>query len=330
MRAASCRRWIVAAALLLCSTAPSHAGGPTDGFTLPVFPIGAPNVNAYNAAMVSALDHAGTFYTQCCDTVITAYTGETVTRGDGGEFGCPAPPVFPECFIAANCICSYADGEGDPFIVNGNYTGAFGSHILLYDGHAGYDYGYGFDTPLVATRGGQLCKAFDDPINGTSGQPNAWDGFHTFFIDHGTFGQTGYASWYLHATDLDGVDMSGQPLANLGVGGCAQVEDGQLVGRVGNFGTFAPHLHFEVRIYTPAFGPEVFPQVIDPYGWTGAGPDPWSQGGNNQAASRLHTVWVPEPSASALALAALIAIGAISSSSRRDFRRRSARSRRAS
>jgi len=313
---------VVALALFPPFPETSRAGNPTDGFTLPVFPIGLPGVGAYDARMVSALDHAGAFYTQCCDTTITAFTGETVHR-DRGALLCPAEPVFPECFFAPNCVCAYPDPEGRPFVVNGNYTGAFGAEVLLYDGHAGYDYGYDFETPLVATRGGQLCKAFRDEVNGTRGQPSAWDGFHTFYVDHGSFpagsgdAGTGYASWYLHASDLDGTGTNGQPLAGLEVGGCAPVAEGQLVGRVGNHGTLAAHLHFELRIYDPRFGPEQSPQVIDPYGWTGDGPDPWSEGGNDQAVSRLQAVWAPEPGSGALAGAALLSVSCLRRYSRR-------------
>lgn len=299
---------VLVAALL--ATSPSHAADPTDGFTLPFFPIGVPGIHAYNAPIVSTLDHSSTFYTQCCDTTITAYTGETVTRG-ASAFQCPAAPTAPTCFFTPNCICSYPDPEGDPFIVNGNYTGAFGPSVLLYDGHAGYDYGHGFDTPLVATRGGQLCKAARDEVNGTRGAVSAWEGFHTFYVNHGTFGENGYASWYLHAADLDGTDTSGTPLANLEVGGCAPVEDGQLVARVGNFGTALPHLHFELRIYTPLFGPEEFSRVIDPYGWTGDAPDPWSQGTNGQAVSRLEAVWLPEPDRLWSAVAVLLGLAGV-------------------
>ena len=118
---------VLVAALL--ATSPSHAADPTDGFTLPFFPIGVPGIHAYNAPIVSTLDHSSTFYTQCCDTTITAYTGETVTRG-ASAFQCPAAPTAPTCFFTPNCICSYPDPEGDPFIVNGNYTGAFGPSVL--------------------------------------------------------------------------------------------------------------------------------------------------------------------------------------------------------
>ena len=292
------RQWVpgalVVALLLTPASEPSRAVDPVEAFSLSFFPIGIPGVDAYNARVVAALDHSSTFYTGCCDTTITAYTGETVTRGPSA-LGCPAAPEFPACFVASNCICAYADPEGDPFIVNGNYAGAFGVSFLLYDGHPGYDYGYAFDTPILATGSGQLCKAIQDEINGTRGAASAWEGFHTFYIDHGTFGEEGYASWYLHAAELDGTATTGAPLENLAVGGCAPVVAGQLVARVGNVGTLLPHLHFEVRTYTPILGPEQFSRIIDPYGWTGEDPDPWSQGSNGQALSRSQPVWVPEP-----------------------------------
>jgi hypothetical protein len=279
------------------------SGEPEDGFTLPFFPIGLPGVHAYNARVVAALDHAGTFYTQCCDTTITVFTGESVSRGTTA-LACPAQPVFPECFVAPSCVCAY--GGTSAFQVTGGYTGGiFGPTWLLYDGHAGWDYDYARDTPIVAPRAGRLCKAMQDEINGELGAASAWDAFHTFYVDHGEFAGIGYASWFLHADALDGVDLQGAPLVDLEVGDCANVASGQLVARVGNFGTFLPHLHFELRVHDAALGPEDSPQVVDPYGWTGDEVDPWSTGTNRQALSRTAAVWVPEPPRAALTATAM-------------------------
>jgi cysteine-rich repeat protein len=259
---------------------------------LTTFPIGVPGVSAYDAAIVSVLDHAGGFYTGCCDTQITAFTGETARREDGA-FSCPAAPTFPACLFAS-CSCGYAHPDGLPFTVAGAYASPLGPGYLYYDGHAGWDYSYGAGVPLVAVAAGSLCKAVADPINGTNGQATAWDGFHTFYVDHGVVGGSGYASWYLHAADLAGTAVGGAPLAALAPGQCAPVVEAQLVATVGNAGTFLPHLHFELRRYVPADGAEgPASKVIDPYGWRGTTPDPWTDPLENaQALSQSAPAWI--------------------------------------
>ena len=126
-------------------------------------------------------------------------------------------------------------------------------------------------------------------INGHVGAASAWDKFHTFYVDHGVIDGIGYAVWYLHATDLEGAALQA-----LAPGQCAPVAGGQVVATVGNVGTFLPHLHFEVRTYVPAEGPEGFgSRVIDPYGWTGSGADPWTDPlVNPQAAPQQEPLWV--------------------------------------
>ena len=262
-------------------------------FTLEQFVIGLPGLDAYNADIVSTLDHTGPFYQNCCDTNITAYTGESADRSNGHVF-CPEEPTnFPACLFAS-CLCGFLHPEGENFVVNGNYASPFGAQYLYYAGHAGYDYDYGFGVDLVAGADGQLCKALEDPINGRFGFPTAWDKFHTFYIDHGAFAGRGHASWYLHAADLAGQDTGGNDLADLEPGECAPVVEGQLVGTVGNAGTGLPHLHFEVRRYDLVDGPEAFStRVIDPYGWSGSTPDPWSNPAENpQAESQVAPLWL--------------------------------------
>jgi cysteine-rich repeat protein len=256
-------------------------------FTLPLFPIGEPGATAYTAPITSVLDHGGTFYTHCCDTETVAYTGEVARREDG-ELFCPvAAGDFPACLFASGCLCSYPPPGGGTFVITGSYTGFGGSH-LLYDGHAGYDYAYGFGVPIVAPRAGQLCKAQEDLVNGRFGFASAWEKFHTFYVDHGDVGGVGHATWYLHASDLET-----PALQALAPGECAAVTQGEVVARVGNTGTGAPHLHFEAREYVPADGPEAASsRVYDPYGWTGTTPDPWeTPGANPQAVHRAAPVW---------------------------------------
>jgi cysteine-rich repeat protein len=83
-------------------------------------------------------------------------------------------------------------------------------------------------------------------------------------------------------------------LQSLTPGACAAVADGQTVASVGNAGTLVAHLHFEMRTYDPAEGPEgQASRVIDPYGWTGVAPDPWADpAANFQAQARDAPTWI--------------------------------------
>ena len=86
-------------------------------FTLPRFPLEPLRLSAYRVEITAVLDHSSRFYTQCCDTEIAAYTGETVVRGTDAL--CPVEPVFPVCFFQI-CVCSYPRPDGEPF----GWTGA--------------------------------------------------------------------------------------------------------------------------------------------------------------------------------------------------------------
>jgi cysteine-rich repeat protein len=261
-------------------------------FTLPRFVIDLPGATAYNSQTISVLDHTDRFYQRCCDTNVTAYTGESADRNENAVF-CDTEPVFPACFFA-NCQCGFTAPGGDPFTVNGTYASPFGAQYLYYAGHPGYDYDYGFGTPLLAARAGMLCKAQEDPINGRGTFASAWDAYHSFYIDHGSFNGRGYASWYLHAANLEGQDLQGNNLQDLTPGQCGPVAAGQVIARIGNQGTIFAHLHFEVRTYDVNAGPEAgSTKVIDPYGWQGATPDPWINPNENpQAEHRQAPTWI--------------------------------------
>jgi cysteine-rich repeat protein len=255
-------------------------------FHLPILPVDDGTATAYTAPVVSVMDHSGGFYTGCCDTRITAFTGETATRDAAAVF-CEEPPDFPSCLFAF-CLCGYRHPAGAPFTATGTYASPFGPEYLYYDGHAGYDFSYAAGRLLVATADGVLCKALHDPVNGMAAAPTAWDAFHTFYVDHGSAGGVGWASWYLHAAAL------APPWSLLTPGACAPVAAGTTVGTVGSTGTGVPHLHFEVRRYVAADGPEASSaRVVDPYGWRGAGDDPLAAPGENpRAITQGAPLWI--------------------------------------
>jgi cysteine-rich repeat protein len=257
-------------------------------FTIAGFPLGG--VTPYTAPMIAVMDHSGAFYSACCDTRMVAFSGASAERADNAAL-CPAESVAPTCLLAS-CLCGYAS-DAEPFDVTSGYASPFGPSYLYYDGHAGYDYAASALDPIFAADGGELCKAVTDPINGALGATTAWEGFHTFYIDHGPHGGFGWSTWYLHAEDLQGSGLGGELLADLDPGECAPVAAGQVVAAVGSIGTGSPHLHFEARRYAIGDGPgAASARVVDPYGWRGEGTDPLaSPGENSQAVTQTAPLW---------------------------------------
>jgi hypothetical protein len=141
-------------------------------------------------------------------------------------------------------LYGYEKADGSAFIVNGHYTGG---ETLYYDGHPGID----FRTKDQAANGQINVLA---AASGTA-RWVAGSAFNTIYIDHGN----GYTTHYLHLS---------QRIAADGL----SVTAGQVIGVSGEAGApGAPHLHFEVKLN----GVEV-----DPYGWEGAGADPYTRATN--------------------------------------------------
>jgi hypothetical protein len=118
------------------------------------------------------------------------------------------------------------------------FDGATG---YAYDGHRGTDYAVPSNTPVVAA---------DDGIV-----------IYSEWSDSG-----GYGVVMDHAYDRTAYFHNNQLFVYPG----QHVSRGQLIALSGSTGnSTGPHVHFEVRdLLTPWHS-------IDPYGWTGAGPDPW-------------------------------------------------------
>ena len=204
------------------------------------------------ARISAVLDHAGTSLDSTCktpfswglrakDRKVIAFNGEV---GDGAS--CTTGPF------------GYAKNQPGPFFAKKeiNYVGVYDMHdkyapswYLNYDGHCGYDFSYPVGTPILAPADGDLSKALlTDPVDGTNKQATAWDGFHTFYIDH----RNGFFTWFLHATnlhhDIEKVLQTAKP---------APVTRGQTIAYLGKVGTPGAHLHFEVR--------DKNNRIIDPY-----------------------------------------------------------------
>src|SRR5579864_2641450 len=131
----------------------------------------------------------------------------------------------------------YPTRQADGIMIR--FDGATGH---AYDGHRGTDYAVPSNTPVVAADDGTVIYA-------------EWsnDGGWGVVIDHATD-----RTAYFHNTVL--FVYPGQ-----------HVSHGQLIALSGSTGnSTGPHVHFEVRDLQTNW------HSIDPYGWTGKGPDPWS------------------------------------------------------
>jgi hypothetical protein len=217
-------------------------GTAGSSFRLSVFPL--PNRTAYSAVINSVFDHSMTA-THAVDGVVTAYTGETGWSQFGSNL------YAPEAMLGSNLVIvggmtdlnGYKGSQGTPFVVNGHYSGGV---YLYYDGHAGIDY-----RTIDQASNGQI-----NVLAAAAGTAHVIQGsaYNTIYIDHGN----GWTTHYLH-------------LSQRRVSEGAQVQAGQLIGISGSTGATAPHLHFEVQYFgTP----------VDPYGWLGAGSDPYTRATN--------------------------------------------------
>ena len=100
------------------------------------------------------------------------------------------------------------------------------------------------------------------------GYNHQFNGNHMFILHdengNGNFSDDGLRAAYLHFASL--AVVTGQI-----------VEEGQLLGYGGSTGySSSPHLHFEVQRSSDGWATR---RSVDPYGWQGAGADPWP-GGN--------------------------------------------------
>lgn len=185
--------------------------------------------------------------------------------------------VFDHCspnYAADGVICrfdgtvAYAGNGRSPDFGLGYSSTNGGKTWLFYDGHDGWDLGLYYEPVLAAADGVVTYSGWANP------------GCHTcssglsIRIDHGN----GFDTYYGHLWKLQA-----------GVGQI--VRRGQVIGISGKTGNAAgEHLHFGVYKHG-TWDP------VDPYGWEGAGPDPWPDDAGNLwigGAARSPDVPVPD------------------------------------
>jgi hypothetical protein len=228
---------------------------------------------------------------------VEAFTGE-IGGGAGNEDLCSGPPY------------GYRDPRVPPknFIVCGIYKGVQCSGAgydplayLQYDGHPGYDYAFGYGTPVYPAVSGVVSYCTGSA--GRSGPLLSPKDYHTLEIDPKD--GSGYRVFYLHLssypdpkdssricrkTDHNPPDQGNVSCAtNHGnIEKCSTCPlDGEMVSAQdrtkpiaytgdfsnGSWGGVKEHLHFEVDREKPGTGTWI---AVDPYGWhpSSAEPDP--------------------------------------------------------
>jgi murein DD-endopeptidase MepM/ murein hydrolase activator NlpD len=160
--------------------------------------------------------------------------------------------IFDHCnpdYTQDGKVCRFDGAVGyksygvDPTFALGYAQTPGGTDYLYYDGHNGWDLGLNYEN-VRAAADGTVRLAGSDSINPCYGQ--------TIIVDH----PNGLSTRYAHLSQI--YVAPGQPVAR-----------GQVIALSGTTGcSTGPHLHFGVYITNTW-------TAIDPYGWTGAGGDPW-------------------------------------------------------
>ncbi len=175
------------------------------------------------------------------------------------DWPAPAAPFLVRPMERLFPVTSFFDHE-TPFLQkNGailTYWGRSETDLAFaYDGHTGWDFGMGPPDAILAAAAGEVIFA-----------GNSDDGCATparaVVVDHGN----GYRTLYWH-------------LASIAVTSGAQVRAGDLLGVAGDSGcAIGAHLHLQVQYLG---------RDVDPFGWCGAGSDPWQTSSAGQ-----QSVWL--------------------------------------
>ena len=223
--------------------------------------------------------------------VVDPYPAQMPVTGIGGQYGVAGAgflslPCLGDChFVSSNfdhCGPNYASdgricrfdgvtadaGNGrDPDAPTGYALSAGGSDYLYYDGHDGLDLGLYYEQVVAAADGTVTYADWSTPGCARCGFGQG------IRIDHGN----GFDTLYGH-------------LWRINVGRGQRVARGQVIGVSGSTGnSTGEHLHFGVY-HHGTWDP------VDPYGWSGAGPDPWSHDAGNlwlNGAARAPAVALP-------------------------------------
>jgi len=249
--------------------------GPGDPFL--GFPL--QHRTASSAKIISVFDHSSA-YQYCGDNIVVAYDGEQGDYKDDGN------PTDPYCGLTGktNLLYGWSQVNGNAFSVNGQYTGDGSAYFLEYDGHPGLDLetvdqSINGELPVMAAAGGVVtCSHVPANCQDTTTVDPCVEGPGEIKIKH----PNGFFSVYLHlSSSLVTAGEQVSPLQQIGVAGAK-----------GTPHCASPHLHFEIRKGPPGCASNQNcvcgrAQIkknscipVDPYGWWGAGNDPYTRATN--------------------------------------------------
>jgi murein DD-endopeptidase MepM/ murein hydrolase activator NlpD len=196
--------------------------------------------------------------------------------GGGGGSGDASPilPFFERPFDVDFPAANLFDHDLPlPFVDMNGYTVAhdgiqrnLGDPGANIDGHAGHDWLMPDGTLIKTVAAGLVVFADDTPPAPCPVLPGSpLVSGKEVVVRHATPNGDLYLTVYAH---LSSISVSVNDVVTVG----------QELGFSGNTGcSTAPHLHFQAYRWVdlPAGGPQWV--TLDPYGWSGAGADPWSQ-----------------------------------------------------
>ncbi|MCI0610954.1 MAG: peptidoglycan DD-metalloendopeptidase family protein [Anaerolineae bacterium] len=168
------------------------------------------------------------------------------------------------------------EASGDPITDEGVYWNNDLGFALSYDQHEGIDYDVNYAPVFAAADSDQVIAAgWSNPLNHNSG----------LGLNVGLLHANGYRTYYGH---LSAIAVTTCPIFQ-----CATIIHGDVIGISGDTGNSGgPHLHFEIRNPIPDPVNGEYRTRIDPYGWTGAGADPWEDAWR---ANPNQSLWVDHP-----------------------------------
>lgn len=164
-------------------------------------------------------------------------------------------PIFQCPFEGERPLTNFFDHGST---VEGQVLSFTGELAFGKTGHVGYDFALPEGTPLRAMADGVVLAAGDQGLVRCPGGKSAPSSVLLRILHEQPDG-TAYVTMLLHLQDV--AVVVGDP-----------VVAGQLIGHSGNTGcSSGPHLHFAVTRVT---GTDHRGYAVDPFGWSGTGPDP--------------------------------------------------------
>ncbi len=233
--------------------------------------IPSPSATAQASATVSATPESSPASSPSADASATPATPQPVAVPVSAAPGHPSGlALFRRPFDSDIPVHNFHDHDLPQEFVDANgyvvtYWGERLPKDVSFDGHEGYDWDMPEGTPLFTVADGTVVIAGPTTPGPCPVLNNAIVQGVSVYLEHRVLAPSGEAltlrSRYSH---LSRVDVSVGDIVGAGT----------RIGLSGNTGcSTAPHLHFEVYRYLPSTRRYV---TIDPYGWEGAGDDPWA------------------------------------------------------